>query len=83
LHTPLTSDQIDRLRTFNTCVISDAIETFGVRLEAARIAEKKQQVIELSQKPGASYEELGQAVRELLDFQTVHPGSGEHQWKQQ
>jgi len=48
---------------------------------AARIAEKKQQVIELSRKLGATYEELGQAVRELLDFQTVHPGNGENQWK--
>jgi hypothetical protein len=32
LHTPLSSDQINQLRSFNTCVISDAIETFGVRL---------------------------------------------------
>ena len=32
MHTPLTSDQINQLRAFNTCIISDAIETFGVRL---------------------------------------------------
>ena len=51
--------------------------------EAARIAEKEKQVIELSQKPGASYEELGQALRELLDFHMDHPGDGENQWKQQ
>ncbi len=50
---------------------------------AARIAEKKQQVIELSRKPGASYEELGQALRELLDFHVDHPGDGENQWKKQ
>jgi len=36
----------------------------------------------LSQQPGASFEELGQAVRELLDFQMIHLGNGEHQWKQ-
>lgn len=46
------------------------------------IAEKKQQVIELSRKLGATYEELGQAVRELLDFNIDHPGNGENQWKQ-
>ena len=28
----LSSDQLDQLRSFDTCVISDAIETFGVRL---------------------------------------------------
>jgi regulator of RNase E activity RraA len=49
---------------------------------AARIAEKKQQVIELSGKLGATYEELGQAVRELLDFKIDHPGEGANQWKQ-
>ena len=32
MQTPLSSDQIDQLRSFNTCAISDAIETFGVRL---------------------------------------------------
>jgi len=32
LQTPLSSDQINQLRSFDTCVISDAIETFGVRL---------------------------------------------------
>jgi len=45
------------------------------------IAEKKQQVIELSRKLGATYEELGQAVRELLDFNIDHPGNGENQCK--
>jgi len=32
LQTSLSSDQIDQLRSFDTCVISDAIETFGIRL---------------------------------------------------
>ncbi|MGD0325227.1 MAG: RraA family protein [Terriglobia bacterium] len=32
MQTPLSSDQINQLRSFDTCVISDAIETFGVRL---------------------------------------------------
>jgi len=49
---------------------------------AAKIAEQKQQVIELSRKPGASFEELGQAVRELLDFNMEHSGDGANQWKQ-
>jgi regulator of RNase E activity RraA len=49
---------------------------------AAKIAEQKQQVIELSRKPGASFEELGQALRELLEFNMDHPGDGANQWKQ-
>jgi regulator of RNase E activity RraA len=32
LPNPLTSDQIQQLKGFDTCVISDAIESFGVRL---------------------------------------------------
>ena len=32
MQTPLSSDQINQLRSLDTCVISDAIETFGVRL---------------------------------------------------
>ncbi len=32
MQTPLSSDQINQLRSFDTCVISDAIETFGIRL---------------------------------------------------
>ncbi|MGO8732871.1 MAG: RraA family protein [Terriglobia bacterium] len=32
MHPPLTSEQINQLRSFDTCVISDAIESFGVRL---------------------------------------------------
>ena len=136
LHTRLSDDQINQLRCFNTCVISDAIETFGVRLRnegfatvgfrclfknlpplagyaatckvrsahppivgsryvertdwwkhtqlpavAGRIAEKKKQVIELSKKPGATFEELGQAIRELLDFDMDQPEDGANQWK--
>jgi regulator of RNase E activity RraA len=48
---------------------------------AQRIAEKKQQVIELSKKPGATFEELGQALRELYDFRIDHLGNGANQWK--
>ena len=48
---------------------------------AAKIAEQKQQVIELSRKPGASLEELGQALRELLEFNMDHPRDGVNQWK--
>jgi regulator of RNase E activity RraA len=32
VNTPLSREQIDELRSFGTCAISDAIETFGVRL---------------------------------------------------
>jgi regulator of RNase E activity RraA len=32
LHTPLTSHEIEELRALDTCVISDAIDSFGVRL---------------------------------------------------
>jgi len=32
VQTPLTSEQIRELRAFDTCVIADAIESFGVRL---------------------------------------------------
>lgn len=49
---------------------------------AAKIAEQKQRVIELSRKPGASFEELGEALRELLDFNMEHQSEGVNQWKQ-
>ena len=49
---------------------------------ASRIMEKKQQVIELSKKPGASLEELGQALRDLLDFNMDHLREGVNQWEQ-
>ena len=49
---------------------------------AAKIAEKKQQVIGLAKTPGATVEELGQALRELLDFNMDHFGDGVNQWKQ-
>jgi regulator of RNase E activity RraA len=32
LQTPLTAEQIEQLKTFETCLIADAIESFGVRL---------------------------------------------------
>jgi regulator of RNase E activity RraA len=47
---------------------------------AGRIMAKKQQVIELSKKHGATLEELGQALRELLDFKTDHLREGVNQW---
>ena len=39
---------------------------------AGKIMEKKQQVIDLSKKPGATFQELSQALRELLDFNADH-----------
>jgi regulator of RNase E activity RraA len=35
---------------------------------AGRVMEEKRQVITLSRKPGVTFEELGQAIRELRDF---------------
>ena len=32
MHSSLTSEQVQQLRTFDTCTIADAIESFGVRL---------------------------------------------------
>jgi regulator of RNase E activity RraA len=48
---------------------------------ASRIMEKKRQVIDLSKKPGATFQELGQALRELLDFKADHLRDGAKQWK--
>jgi len=48
---------------------------------ARSIVEKKQQVIELSKEPGVTFEELGQALRELYDFNTDHLRDGVNQWK--
>jgi regulator of RNase E activity RraA len=43
---------------------------------AAKITEKKLQVIGLAKTPGASFEQLGQALGELDDFSTDHLGEG-------
>jgi regulator of RNase E activity RraA len=48
---------------------------------ASKIMEKKEQVVELSKKPGATFEELGLAIRELLDFHMDHLRDGVNQWK--
>ena len=39
---------------------------------ASKIMEKKRQVIDLSKKPGATFQELSQALRELLDRNMDH-----------
>jgi regulator of RNase E activity RraA len=49
---------------------------------ASRLMEKKQEVVELSKKRGATFEELGQALRELFDFRMDHLRNGANQWKQ-
>jgi regulator of RNase E activity RraA len=53
----------------------------GLPAVASRIMEKKQQVIELSKRPGATFEELGPALEELLEFDTDHLREGVNQWK--
>ncbi len=55
-----------------------AIKLPGV---AGKIMEKKQQVIDLSKKPGATFQELDQALRELLDFNADHHQDGAKHWK--
>jgi 4-hydroxy-4-methyl-2-oxoglutarate aldolase len=32
VHSPLTTEQVEQLKSFDTCLIADAIESFGVRL---------------------------------------------------
>jgi regulator of RNase E activity RraA len=39
---------------------------------ASKIMQKKRQVIDLSKKPGATFQELSQALRELLDRNMDH-----------
>jgi hypothetical protein len=39
---------------------------------ASKIMEKKQLAIDLSKKPGATFQELSQALRELLDCNMDH-----------
>ena len=48
---------------------------------ATKIMEKKRQVIELSKKPGATVQELDQALRELLDRNMDHTRGGANPWK--
>jgi regulator of RNase E activity RraA len=48
---------------------------------ASRIMEKKRLVIDLSKKAGATFQELGQALRESLDFNADHLRDGAKQWK--
>jgi regulator of RNase E activity RraA len=48
---------------------------------ASRIMEKKQLVIDLSKKPRATVQELSQAVKDLLDFNSDSIREGAKQWK--
>jgi len=48
---------------------------------ASKIMEKKRRVIDLSKKPGATVQELGQALRELLDCNMDHTRDGANQCK--
>jgi 4-hydroxy-4-methyl-2-oxoglutarate aldolase len=48
---------------------------------ASRIMEKKQLVIDLSKKPGATSQEVGEALRELLDCNMDHTRDGANQWR--
>jgi regulator of RNase E activity RraA len=48
---------------------------------AGRIMEKKQQVIELSKKAGATVEELSRRLKDLLDFNSDSIRDGAKQWK--
>ncbi len=48
---------------------------------AGKIAEMKQQVIDLSKKPGATPAELSAALKDLLDFNADHLRDGAKEWK--
>lgn len=48
---------------------------------ANAIREKKQQLIDLSRKPGTTHEELSRGLKDLLDFTPDSPGDGAKQWK--
>jgi len=48
---------------------------------ASRVMEKKQLVIDLSKKPGATVQELSEALRELLDYNMDHTRDGANQWR--
>jgi phosphopantetheine adenylyltransferase len=48
---------------------------------ASRIMEKKQLVIDLSKKPGATVQELSRGLKDLLDFDSDSIRDGAKQWK--
>ena len=48
---------------------------------AQAIQEKKQQLIELSGKPGTTHEEFSRGLKDLLDFDPDSLGDGAKQWK--
>ncbi len=48
---------------------------------ASEIIEKKQLVIDLSKKPGATVEELSRGLKDLLDFNSDSIRDGAKQWK--
>jgi regulator of RNase E activity RraA len=48
---------------------------------ACVIREKKQQLIELSKKPGATHEEFSRGLKDLLDFTPDSLRDGANQWK--
>ena len=48
---------------------------------ANAIREKKQQLIDLSRKPGTTHEELSRGLKDLFDFGSDSLGDGAKQWK--
>jgi regulator of RNase E activity RraA len=48
---------------------------------ASKIMEKKQLVIDLSKKPGATVQELSRGLKDLLDFNSDSIRDGAKQWK--
>jgi regulator of RNase E activity RraA len=48
---------------------------------ARMIAKKKQQVIDLSQKPGTTHEEFSQGLKDILDFNPDSLRDGAKEWK--
>jgi hypothetical protein len=48
---------------------------------ASKIMEKKQLVIDLSKKPGATVQELSRGLKDLFDFNLDSIRDGAKQWK--
>jgi hypothetical protein len=48
---------------------------------ARAIAEKKKQLIELSQKPGTTHQELSRGLKDLLEFNPDSIRDGAKPWK--
>ena len=85
MRTPLSTDQINLLRSCNTCVISDAIETFGVRLRTEGFATAGFRCLFKSLPPLVGYAatcKIRSADPPIVGSRYVERTDGANQWKQ-